>query len=73
MKTKELLKHNLPLYRDQALAHTLTELGLGVEIPPELYEAAAKILLHVAALDITSGRQLWPEGHPGRNPLPPAY
>ncbi len=43
--------HNIPLYRDATLAHTLVELGLGVEIPPQLYEAVAKILVHVAALD----------------------
>lgn len=44
-------EHNIPLYQDETLAHTLTELGLGVEIPPELYEAVAKILAHVATLD----------------------
>lgn len=44
-------EHNIPLYRDETLAHTLTELGLGTEIPPELYEAVAKILAHVAILD----------------------
>ncbi|ABO48816.1 flagellar biosynthesis [Desulforamulus reducens MI-1] len=44
-------EHNIPLYRDETLAHTLTELGLGTEIPPELYEAVAKILIHVAVLD----------------------
>ncbi|AEF93154.1 type III secretion exporter [Desulfotomaculum nigrificans CO-1-SRB] len=44
-------EHNIPVYQDQHLARTLTELGLGVEIPPELYEVVAKILVHVAALD----------------------
>lgn len=43
--------HNVPLYQDASLARTLVELGLGVEIPPQLYEAVAKILVHVAALD----------------------
>ena len=43
--------HNIPLYQDATLAHTLVELGLGVEIPPQLYEAVAKVLVHVATLD----------------------
>ncbi|GAB6178867.1 EscU/YscU/HrcU family type III secretion system export apparatus switch protein [Desulfotomaculum defluvii] len=43
--------HNIPLYRDETLARTLTELGIGTEIPPELYEAVAKILAHVMTLD----------------------
>lgn len=44
-------EHNIPLYKDQNLARSLTELGLGVEIPPQLYEAVAIILAHVARLD----------------------
>lgn len=44
-------EHHIPLYRDETLAHALKELGLGKEIPPELYEAVAKILAHVAILD----------------------
>ncbi|WP_073237369.1 EscU/YscU/HrcU family type III secretion system export apparatus switch protein [Desulforamulus putei] len=44
-------ENNIPLYRDETLAHTLVELGLGVEIPRELYEAVARVLVHVAALD----------------------
>ncbi|AQS58004.1 EscU/YscU/HrcU family type III secretion system export apparatus switch protein [Desulforamulus ferrireducens] len=54
-KTIEKLakEHNIPLYQDANLAQTLVELGLGVEIPPQLYEAVAKILVHVAALDET--------------------
>lgn len=44
-------ENNIPLYKDETLAHTLTELGLGVEIPPQLYEAVARILVHVAKVD----------------------
>ncbi|MDO7789190.1 EscU/YscU/HrcU family type III secretion system export apparatus switch protein [Desulforamulus aquiferis] len=44
-------ENNIPLYKDQHLAKTLTELGLGVEIPQELYQAVALILAHVANLD----------------------
>ena len=44
-------KAGVPLYQDQALAKTLHDLGLGAEIPPQLYEAVAKILVFVAKLD----------------------
>lgn len=44
-------KEGIPVYRDQALARTLYDLGLGTEIPPRLYEAVAKILVFVAGLD----------------------
>ena len=45
------LEENIPIHRDKVLAQVLTELGVGVEIPPELYEAVAKILVQVAQLD----------------------
>ena len=44
-------KAGVPLYHDQTLAKTLFDLGIGVEIPPQLYEAIAKILVFVAKLD----------------------
>ena len=44
-------KAGVPVYQDQALAKTLYDLGIGVEIPPQLYEAIAKILIFVAGLD----------------------
>lgn len=51
-KIKEIaVKSGVPVYRDQALALTLHDLGIGGEIPPELYEAVAKILVFVAGLD----------------------
>jgi len=51
-KIKEIAtKTGVPVYRDQSLAKTLYDLGIGKEIPPELYEAVAKILVFVAGLD----------------------
>ncbi|OPY58231.1 MAG: Flagellar biosynthetic protein FlhB [Pelotomaculum sp. PtaU1.Bin035] len=51
-KIKELAeKSGVPVYRDQALAQSLQDLGIGAEIPPELYEAVAKIIAFVAGLD----------------------
>jgi len=44
-------KAGVPVYQDQTLAKTLYDLGFGTEIPPNLYEAIAKILVFVAKLD----------------------
>jgi flagellar biosynthesis protein len=51
-KIKEIAqKEKIPVYQDQTLAKTLCDLGIGVEIPPHLYEAIAKILVFVTNLD----------------------
>jgi len=48
-------REGVPLYQDSELAKTLCDLGIGVEIPPRLYEAVAKVLVFVARLDEKSG------------------
>lgn len=51
-KIKEIAeKENIPVYHDSVLAQALVKLGAGAEIPPELYEAVAHILVHIARLD----------------------
>ncbi len=51
-KIKEIAReHNIPIYEDEALADALVKLGVQVEIPPELYQAVACVLAHVARLD----------------------
>lgn len=47
-KAKE---NDVPLYEDANLAHTLSYLKLGDEIPNELYEVVAQILIFVGDLD----------------------
>ncbi len=49
-------KAGIPVYRDETLARTLLDLGIGTEIPPQLYEAVAKILVYIAKLDKKSPR-----------------
>lgn len=51
-------KEKVPVYRDPALAQTLVKLGAGTEIPEELYEAVAQILVHVAGLDKKLGGRI---------------
>jgi len=43
--------HGVPVYEDAGLAKTLYRLGVNTEIPPELYEAVAQVLVFVARLD----------------------
>lgn len=57
-KIKEIAeRENIPVYRDRVLAQALVKLGAGVEIPPELYQAVAHVLVHVAGLDKKLGRE----------------
>lgn len=37
-------EHDVPIYRDTALANTLSELEVQTEIPPMLYVAVAEVL-----------------------------
>lgn len=47
-KAKE---NDVPIYEDAGLAHTLSFMELGAEIPKELYEIVAKILVFVSDID----------------------
>ena len=42
---------DVPIYQDSALADELTRLDLGDDIPPELYEIVAQVLIYVSDLD----------------------
>ncbi len=42
---------NVPLYKDNKLAGTLSKLKIGDMIPPELYEVVAEILVFVDDMD----------------------
>lgn len=44
-------ENDVPLYEDASLAHTLNHLKIGSEIPRELYEVVAQILVFVSNLD----------------------
>jgi len=52
-KAKE---NDVPLYEDAKLAHTLNYLHVGDEIPRELYEVIAQILVFVSSLDDSYSR-----------------
>ena len=42
---------NVPLYKDNKLADTLSKLEIGDMIPPELYQVVAEILVFVDDMD----------------------
>lgn len=55
-KIIETAKNNdVPIYEDKNLAHTLNALRIGDEIPPELYEVVAQILVFVSKVDSDYG------------------
>ena len=52
-KAKE---NDVPFYKDNKLAETLSKLEIGDAIPPELYEVVAEILVFVDEGKIAAGR-----------------
>ncbi len=44
-------QHNIPVHPDPDLSAVLAQLEVGVEIPPELYQAVAEILAFVYRLN----------------------
>ncbi|MGL4738556.1 MAG: EscU/YscU/HrcU family type III secretion system export apparatus switch protein [Cellulosilyticaceae bacterium] len=48
---KEALEKEVPVYEDAKLATLLTELQIGEQIPSELYDIVAQILVFVGDLD----------------------
>ena len=48
---EEANAHDVPLYKDNKLADTLSKLEVGDAIPPELYEVVAQILVFVDGMD----------------------
>ncbi|MCX8131952.1 MAG: EscU/YscU/HrcU family type III secretion system export apparatus switch protein [Clostridia bacterium] len=43
--------NNVPVYENAQLAHTLSSLSIGDDIPQELYEVVAEILVFVSNMD----------------------
>ncbi|HAF17196.1 MAG: EscU/YscU/HrcU family type III secretion system export apparatus switch protein [Thermacetogeniaceae bacterium] len=48
---EKAVQYGVPIYQDDVLAELMTRLPLNSEIPPELYEAAAEVLLFVYSLE----------------------
>jgi len=53
-KAEEL---DIPIYKDSTLVEKLTKIDLGSNIPPELYEVVAQVLVFISDLDkLDSGK-----------------
>lgn len=50
-------ENNVAIYQDAELAHTLNRLKIGDEIPPELYEVVAEVLVFISNLDRSYGEK----------------
>ncbi len=50
-------EHNIPLYEDANLSRTLNLFNIGDEIPKELYEVVAQILIFVGDIDKSYGKR----------------
>lgn len=48
---EKAVENDVPLYKDPQLAHTLNYFKIGDEIPNELYEIVAQILVFVSQLN----------------------
>jgi flagellar biosynthesis protein len=48
-------ENRIPIHEDPELAHMLNMLQIGDEIPPELYNVVAQVLIYVAKIDQKSG------------------
>ncbi len=50
-------ENEIPIYEDKALVEELTKIDIGENIPPELYEVVAKILIFIGDLDKMQGKR----------------
>lgn len=50
-------ENDVPVYQDANLAKTLSALGIGDQIPPEIYEVVAEILIFIGSVDKSYGER----------------
>lgn len=49
---------DVPVYQNANLAKTLSALGIGDQIPPEVYDVVAEILIFIGSVDKSYGDDL---------------
>lgn len=54
---KKAKENDVPIYQDEKLAQTLSRLKIGEEIPPELYDVVAEILIFIGRIDQEYGER----------------
>lgn len=50
-------EYDVPVEKDPVLAEALAQLDLGQEIPPELYQVVAEILVFIMEVDRQTGKR----------------
>jgi len=50
-------ENDIPIYQDRNLAKTLSALGIGDQIPAEIYEVVAEILVFIGSVDKIYGER----------------
>ncbi len=48
---EKAVEADVPVYQNTSLAKTLSSLGIGDQIPPEIYEVVAEILIFIGSVD----------------------
>ncbi len=48
---EKAIETDVPVYQNTSLAKTLSSLGIGDQIPPEIYEVVAEILIFIGSVD----------------------
>lgn len=51
-------EHDIPVVQDEGLAKVLGKLSVGDEIPPEVYQVVAQVLLFVSSMDSSYGEKI---------------
>lgn len=52
------MEHGVPVMEDKSLAAVLSKLSVGDQIPPQLYEVVAKVLVFVGQMDRSYGDRI---------------
>lgn len=53
---KKAEENEVPIYQDERLVKELIQFKVGTEIPPEIYEIVAQVLIFVENIDQRKGR-----------------
>ncbi len=56
--TETAMKSGVPVYEDDSLATLLTQLKLGAEIPPELYQAIVEIYIYFLQFSVNKDGEM---------------
>ncbi len=54
---KKALEHDVPVHKDPSLADVLSIISPGYEIPPDLYEVVAEVLVFISQMDRDYGEK----------------